>query len=366
MTTFDIPLRQAVLPPAKALAPYLEQIDESRWYSNFGRLSRALEARLGEHFGVAPDNVLCTANGTEALILALSAVGADPGGVCVIPSFTFVATPAAVLNADMSPYFADVDQESWTLDQAAVQSALDRDERVSAVVPVSPFGSSLDTGAWDRFAARRDVAVIHDAAWAFDSLDLGDAPAMVSLHATKSLGCGEGGVLLCRDAAFVDEARQRANFGLAADRTAHRRGRNAKMSEYAAAVGLAAMDAWPDRRAAALEMAAAYLEHLTALDFAAPVPGFGQWAGATCPVRLARPVAHKLPAAMAEQGIEVRAWWGTPCHRHAAFSAYRAGPLAVTDLLAASVINLPFSPTLTRSDIERVCDALDTSYRAVR
>ena len=111
----DLALFRPRLPPASAILPYLKAIDSARWYSNSGPLVSSLKERLADYFGVPAGGVVTVANGTLGLELALQAVGARPGTLCMMPSWTFAATPAAAIRAGLTPWFVDVDAASWAL-----------------------------------------------------------------------------------------------------------------------------------------------------------------------------------------------------------------------------------------------------------
>ena len=228
------------LPDADQLRPYLDEIDRSGQYTNFGPLLRRFERRLAERFHVADEGVACVSNGTTGLALALRASAIPEARLCVMPAWTFVATAHAARMAGLEPYFVDVDPDSWSLTPAAALAAAVRAPGpVGAVLPVSPLGAPVDVEAWDAFHAETGLPVVIDAAGGFDGARPGAAPMMISLHATKVFGVGEGGIVVSTDGALVAEIRRRANFGFGSGRVATTEGTNAKMSEYPAALGLA-------------------------------------------------------------------------------------------------------------------------------
>lgn len=353
-------LRRPKLPVAHKILPYLEEIDATRWYTNFGPLTTRFRARLAAELGLADDELLLLANGTVALEFALRDVGARPGDLCAMPSFTFPATAAAALSVGLVPWFIDVSPDSWSMDPAAVAAAVaDAPGNVGAVLPVSPFGAPIDADRWDRFQSATGIPVVADLAWAFDNAGIGRAPAMISLHATKAFGIGEGAILAWRDPDRIANLQRLSNFGLDGERHIAVSGTNAKLSEYAAAVGLAALDEWPERRQALRSLAAHYRNGLSGLPAAQLLPGLdGSWAPATMPVRLSSTNAEDVVARLADVEIEARAWWGRPCHEHGAYAALPRQELPVTAALSRTVINLPFSPDLTTEDIDRVVGAL--------
>lgn len=367
MTDGDwIPLRRPRLPAAEELLPYLRRIDASGRYSNFGPLCGELEGRLAAHVGTAEGTVATACSGTAGLTAALQGVARRDGRYCLMPSFTFPGTPAAAVAAGLEPRFADIDPDSLMLTPARAEAACGNRTDVAAVMPVSAFGAPLDVAGWEAFEARTGIPVVLDAAWCFDSLHPSRLPQVISLHATKVLGVGEGGAVVSTDEALIAEVRQRTNFGLDAERRIEFPAGNAKLPEYSAAVGHAALDAWPERRDRLAELHGRYGRAL------AGVPGIdrvftdtrGHWVTATVAVVLSPgwPAADAV-AALAGRGVEARTWWGEPCHRQPAYRGHAGGPMPATDNAAASVLNLPLSDGMVDADVDRVCEALRTAGR---
>jgi dTDP-4-amino-4,6-dideoxygalactose transaminase len=354
------------LPDAEALLPYLRRIDDARWYTNFGPLLRLFEQRLSDLLAAGPDEIVCVANGTMGLVLALRSRDPAPGALCVMPSWTFEATPAAACMTGLVPCFLDVDAETWALDPQVVEAWLpEAPGPVGAVVPVSPFGAPIDTAAWDAFSERTGIAVVIDAAAGFDSVTIGRSPTVISLHATKAFGIGEGGLVASTEHLTVTRIRRLSNFGFAPGRQMVGVGVNAKMSEYAAAVGLAALESWPAQRRAYLRLAQTYVGLFRDAPRVRTAPGFaaGQ-VQPTCNIDLGRPIAEAVIDDLEKSGIEARRWWGRGCHRHGPFARYPRTPLPVTERLGDSVVGLPFYPTLTAYRIRRVHDAVRAALSA--
>ena len=113
------------------------------------------------------------------------------------------------------------------------------------------------------FRSRTGIPVIMDAAAGFDTAVLSPIPTIVSLHATKALGCGEGGFVMSTDKELISRITGRSNFGFMSRREAMSVGTNAKMSEYHAAVGLSALDEWPKTRATLMKIAKNYRTRLS-------------------------------------------------------------------------------------------------------
>ena len=355
---------QPCMPDLAALSPYLRRIDEAGWYSNFGPLVTGLEQRLAARFR-RPTAIATLANGTLGLTLGLQAMGLRPGGLCAVPSWTFVATVHAVLQAGLTPWFVDVDPETWMLDPVHLQSRLaGAPAEVVAAIPVSAFGRMPDLNTWAAFRARTGVQVLVDAAAAFDAVDVAPVPVMVSLHATKVLGVGEGGFVACEDGDLIQAIRERTSFGFRGTREAMVAATNAKMSEYAAAVGMAALDLWPTTRrryAAAAQRLRMALVDTPDVSFQR---GWGTaWVSSTCVVGLAEGSAGRAEAALARAGLDTRRWWGDGCHRCAAFADLPCDDLRVTERLAGASLGAPYSAAMAPADIDRVAGALRSAAR---
>lgn len=349
------PVAKPLLPSAERVLPYLREIDGERRYANHGPLVRRLEARLSERFG-APDAVTLLASGTAALTMILESLEVPPGRACIIPAWTFAATAHAAVQAGLIPWFVDVDPRDGALAPEAARALVAHAPvPVGAVIAVAPFGLPADLEGWVAFRDRTGIPVVLDAAAGFDAVRASAIPTAVSLHATKVLGIGEGGLALWDDAAGVTAIRRRANFGFAGSREATSGGTNAKLSEYAAAVGLAALDGWPAARADFQRVAREYRAAFAAVPEVAFQPGYGRmWIAATTIVRLPSNRLAAVEDALAEGGFGSRRWWGDGLTSHRAFAAYPAMPLPVTSQLASTTLGLPCWRDLPTSEIERI------------
>lgn len=353
-----VPVMRPKLPVAERVATYMREIDGTRIYSNFGPLARKMEARLAQRFGVKPESVCSVSNATVGLAIALIAQNPQPGTLCILPAWTFAATPHAVTQAGLVPYFVDVDPETWALDPDQLAEVVaSAPGKVGAVMPVAPFGRPIDVPAWDRFRGRTGIPVVIDAAAAFDSLQPGLVPSVVSLHATKVLGLGEGGCIVSRDVELIQDLRARCNFGFFQSRESRVTATNAKLSEYHAAVGLAALDEWELARKEWMAVAHEYQRAFKSSNRVRLQSGFGtSWIAATCVVEVADAGADRVEEALAAEKIETRRWWGRGAHDHPATRHMPRGPLIATEALAQSTIGLPFYRDLEPSIIERIAD----------
>jgi dTDP-4-amino-4,6-dideoxygalactose transaminase len=344
-----------LLPGASALAPYLERIDSARIYSNWGPLTEELSVRLGLRLGVQPGQVAVLSTGTAALQAAIETVG-HAGDTWSVPSWTFVATAHAVDQSRRRPHFVDIDEATWSVPVA-------EDGRFHGAVVVAPFGDRPDVGQW----AAHSTPTLFDAASCFDACqgigaDLGPRSAlMLSLHATKTLPAGAGGVLIGPDD-WMLEVRKWANFGIDEARSVAGPGTNAKMSEYHAAIALASLDQWEHTRKGWAEVNAAAVEISERFGLRAQPALRRGFVTTTWVVELGDADAKlRLKRSCDAAGVDHRDWWGAGVAENPYFRQHPRDRLSSSHDLAARTLGLPMSLQMTEHDLERVAAAIGSS-----
>lgn len=362
-----IPVYRPQLPTADRILPYLRQIDANRVYTNHGPLTCELQDRLSDHFRLPLGGVACTNSGTSAIfcaIIAAAGLASDSRPWALVPGLTFSATAAAVEHAGYRPYLVDVDPDTWMLDpeHIAGHPMLDR---VGLVVPVAPFGRPVPVRPWQDFRARTRVPVVIDAAASFQNIadapgaHLGDLPVCISFHATKSFGTGEGGCVAATDPDLIVKVMQALNFGFLDRRESSSPGTNGKMSEYHAAVGLAELEGWADKRQAFDRVAETYRHMLAGRGHSgrfigAPDIGCNY---ALFPCRTADEVGA-VHDSLRRGSIDFRHWYGAGLQGQSYYARCRQDRLDVTQALASTLVGIPMAPDLSPSAVARVCDAL--------
>jgi len=223
------------LPTVEQVRPWLEAMDASHTFSNFGPLVRELETRHAQRLRVAPEQVVSIANATLGL---MGAVAQSQATNWVVPAFTFPASAHAVLAANKDLEFRDINPDTWLLETGDVVGN-------SGIMPVMPFGASIDLAPWLNY---KHVVIDAAASLGARHVDLSDLPqswvVVFSLHATKVLPAGEGGLAVFGDIDSARDFRAWTNFGFAGTRMSRMPSINAKMSEITAAYGLASLDNW--------------------------------------------------------------------------------------------------------------------------
>ena len=184
----------------------------------------------------------------------------------MMPAYTFIASAHAVCNAGLSPFLVEVDPATLMLTPQIARSALAQaPERPAAILVVSAFGAPPDFDAWADFEKEIGIPVVFDAAAAISAIPgrVRAQPVCVSLHATKCLGIGEGGAIFSSDETFLKRTAAMTGFGfMGISRVSEIRGGNFRISEYAAAVGLAALAEYPNKSDTYRSLSDSYLTRL--------------------------------------------------------------------------------------------------------
>lgn len=347
MQETEIPVLVPDMPQKGDLSDYLDKIDKSKKYSNSGPLHEELIFRLSNYFQV-PENCIClVSNATLGLVgsLICSEVRSE---FVELPSFTFAATPSSVISARFKPLFVDIDS-SYRMKPTGGNKL---------VIDVLPFGHKLRHANWyDSFSF-----CIIDAAASFDSLkgfgkEFNPSKTfslVVSLHATKLLGAGEGGIVVSNDPSLIRRIQEWSNFGFTSgvnERVSVTPGTNAKLSEYSCAVALASLDRWPMVRESYLRNLVRTREMTHEFGF---MPYETTELGTITPYWIIR---HELKTKIEDfqkgasvKRVGTRKWWSYGCHKMPAYSMVESTSLAETDYHAARYLGLPFHNFLTEHD----------------
>jgi dTDP-4-amino-4,6-dideoxygalactose transaminase len=356
-----IPLHIPDMPTHEALLPWLKQIDANRWYSNFGPLLKQFEAALLRFLQprcARPLSLLTTQSGTSAIALALRGLELPPDSPVLVPSLTFSGTALAIMNAGLRPVFADVDRHACLLTPAIACAALEK-HTIAAVVPVAAFGLRQDAAGWDQFQQETGLPIVMDAAGAMGDQAIGTRIHIAfSLHATKVISAGEGGLVVSADPDYLERLRSYAYFGLKGQTVAYQ-GDNQKLSEYAAAVGLASLARWPEKKAALHALRQHYLAQLP--GFSWPEGNAQSTSAICCTILPERLTANNVIAALREKAIETKQWYLPALHTHPLWQhSPRVDDLPHTQWLQTQLLGLPFHPFLSAEDKQRVVQALLT------
>jgi dTDP-4-amino-4,6-dideoxygalactose transaminase len=322
-----------------------------------GEEVRAFEAEFAAHLGVA--HAVGVANGTDAIVLALRALGVGPGDDVVVPSFTFYASAEAIALTGARPVFCDVDPQTYCVTEDSVRAALT--PATKAVLVVHLFGNVAPVAEIEALG----VPVVEDAAQAAGSTGERGRPgalgtlATFSFYPSKNLPAfGDGGAVTTRDTDLAERLRMLRFHGSRDKRTFELVGHNSRLDELQAGilrVLLPHLDAWSDgRRAAARAYAAAGLGELVALP--EPTPG-------SSPAWHLYVVRHERADALLESlnaaGIGARAYYRVPVHAQPAMREFApAVQLPGTEEAARTNLAIPMSPVLGPPEAAEVVAAM--------
>ncbi len=353
-----INVARSSMPPFEEYVNEIRGLWDSRWLTNNGEKALALEAALRTFLGVP--HVVLFSNGHLALEAVLRVSGLS--GEVITTPFTFASTTHALVRTGLSPVFADVRPDDYTLDPAQIEALIT--ERTSAILPVHVYGHFCDVEAIDAIAEKHGLKVIYDAAHVFggtlagqSAAAFGDA-AMFSFHATKVFHTIEGGAVACRSAELAEKLRLERNFGITGPETTVAVGGNAKMNEFQAAMGLCNLRHLSGDIQARRRVCAAYRARLSGVPGITLPPEREGDNFAYFPVVFeGYPVGRdEVFSALAAQGVNARKYFYPLT---SAFGCYagRFDPdrTPVARRVSENVLTLPLYAELGEADVDRIC-----------
>ncbi|OFZ07210.1 MAG: transcriptional regulator [Bacteroidetes bacterium RIFCSPHIGHO2_02_FULL_44_7] len=340
---------------------------ESAQFIN-GTEVKAFQEELEAYLGVK--HVIPCANGTDALQIALMAIGAKPGDEVITPSFTFIATTEVIALLGLKPVFVDVDVDTFCMDTKQLEAAVTN--KTIAIVPVHLYGQSANMEEIMAVADKHGITVIEDNAQAIGSdYHFSDGRAdqksgtigqigCTSFFPSKNLGCyGDGGAIFTNDDALAAEMRMIVNHGQSKRYYHDRIGVNSRLDSIQAAVlriKLCHLDEYIDAR----RKVADHYDQF-----------FAQFPGIKTPVRgkASQHVFHQytlvldgidrdaLNAYLAEKDIPSMIYYPVPGHKQKMFEAFGSAgtELPVTDWLTERVLSLPIHTEMDQEQLDYIC-----------
>ncbi len=358
MDPVRFPFLRPSLPSPEQWIRYLDPAYAARQYTNFGPVNQLFERQLEKFAAIPVRRAVTCANATVGLSAVLMGLGVK--GRVALPSFTFPATLYSVLISGCYPVICDVDPRTWELSPAIVESALAR-HKIEAVISVRAFGLCRDLQPVAQVCESARIPLVVDAAAALGgNISPGVATGgqgtaeVFSLHATKVLGIGEGGVVFCHpdDAARFGRA---LNFGLGG--SGFSRALNGKLSEFAAAIGLAVLDSATDAIAARTSAAQRYLDFFRTVNQVVTPdnPGSPTWQCFPALFPDGTDLALVLEAAR-RRGLELRRYYRPALHQFVPRDCAILDSAPVADALAERMVCFPVYPAMSEEDQEEILE----------
>lgn len=366
---------------------HVNEVLKAGWLSP-GPKVEAFERAAAEYLGVP--YAVAVASGTKGLRLALSALGVKPGQEVITSPFTFIATVEAIQQAGARPVFADIDPMTLNLSASAVGRAIGR--RTAAVIPVDIAGQPADYGTLRGLCRSNSLLLISDSAHAFGATYRGRPLAgwtdatVYSFYATKNLTAGEGGMVVTRRKRLADRIRLLSRHGMTA--TAYQRrstmkatydviaaGTKGNLSEIHAAVGLGQLAVFDREQRQRRKLVRRYRRNLSHLTGEVTFPFESVESESSWHLLIVKLNLRRL-AIGRDRFIDLMARRGIECgvHYRPVFqlSHYRR----TLNLSAASfpnaaaagrcVVSLPLHPRLKISQVDYICEAVETLLRRHR
>ena len=324
-----------------------------------------LEEKLADYTGAA--HCISVANGTDALQIALMALGVGPGDEVITPGFSYIATAEAAVVLGAKVVYVDIDPVTYNIDPALLEAAIT--PRTKAIIPVSLYGQPADFDAINAIAEQHDLPVIEDAAQSFGASYKGrkscnlSTIACTSFFPSKPLGCyGDGGAIFTSDPNFGHVMRQIARHGQEKRYYHVRVGVNSRLDTLQAAILQPKLTILDDEIAARQTVADLYAERLGDINLTPPQIGADNvcaWAQYTVRV----PNRAMVQAAMRDARIPTAVHYPMPLNRQPAVADPNA-ELPHGDKAAEEVISLPMHPYMSTADVDKVVATLREAVRS--
>jgi perosamine synthetase len=320
---------------------------------------RELEEAFAAFIGV--QHAVATSSGTTALHLALLGYGVGEGDEVITVPFTFIASANSILYTGARPVFVDIDERDFTMDVAQLEAAIT--PRTRAIMPVSLYGQPARMDEIAEIADRHGLAVVEDACQAHGAT-IGDrrsgtwGAGTFSFYPTKNMTTGEGGMLTTDDGALADRVRLLREHGMKVRYHHDVVGYNFRMTDLAAAIGLAQLPKLDGHNARRRAIAARYDAELRAVGTPHVRDGvthvYHQYT-----IRV--PQRDAFADALRERGVGSAIYYPIPVHRQKPFLALGYGDVSypVTDRLTEEVLSIPVHPSLTDEEVSTVIAAVN-------
>lgn len=354
---FRIPFVNPTLPPLEEYELAVKKIFSSGHITNGGPFVKKLEGELSDRFRV--DQTILVSNATIGLLLCIKALE-----ICrpiLTTPFSFVATSSAIAWSNLEVRYSDINQQSYNLDLDLLPE-ISKD--IGGIIPVHTFGNPCDTEIIKKFADKRSIPVIYDAAHAFDVRDAygksilgaGDV-SVVSFHATKLFHTVEGGAIFTNDTKLAEKIRQIQNFGINGAEITEI-GINGKMSDFHAAMGLALLphiDRIKRDRAAIFHSYKRSL--LSVCDFQHWKPGIEN-NYAYCPVLFKdENDCLRILSKLSDHGIQARRYFHPSLNTVSCLSNGQVS-MPISENIADRILCLPNYPGMTEQDTNEIINII--------
>lgn len=362
------------------LDEYMKEISElwdTHWLTNMGVKHKQLEKDLADYLNVKKENIALFVNGHQALECIIEAmdlgneenVWGEPKNEVITTPFTFASTTHAIVRKGLKPVFCDIKPDDFTIDENKIEELIT--DRTCAIVPVHVYGNICNVEKIEEIAKKHNLKVIYDAAHAFgvikdgvSSAEFGDA-SMFSFHATKVFNTIEGGAVTFKDASLKKILNQWKNFGITGQESVEFVGGNAKMNEFAAAMGICNLRHLDDeilKRKKVEEKYRSMLEDIEGIQMN-PVVENVKSNYAYFPIIFNEEILgvtrDDVFEALAENGIGVRKYFYPLVSEYDCYRGlFDSKETPVALMMSLRVLTLPLYADLQLEEVEKICKVI--------
>lgn len=356
---------------------YFEEVMDlwdTHWITNMGPKHNRLEEMLSEYLDIEKENIALFVNGHQALECIIEAfeLGTEKNNKgelnneVITTPFTFVSTTNAIVRKGLKPIFCDIKESDYTIDENKIESLIT--DKTCAIIPVHVYGNVCNVEAIEKIAEKYDLKVIYDAAHAFgvkkegvSCASYGDA-SIYSFHATKVFNTIEGGAVVFKDREMKHTLNNWKNFGITDPEHVEYIGGNAKMNEFAAAMGICNLRHIDDNIKKRKIIYDKYIERLSDID-GLSLNKVNEYESnyAYFPIRIDKinVSRDKLFEELEKNDIYSRKYFYPLTSQYDCYKDKFDSSLTPVALkIAKQILTLPIYPDLALDDVDRICDII--------
>ncbi len=323
-----------------------------------GKKVAELEEKFASYCGT--EHGIAVGNGTQALHIALLAMGIGKGDEVITSPFSFVASATSILFTKAKPVFADIDPKTFNITPEAIEKAIT--PRTKAIMPVHIFGLAADMPKINKLATHHGLKVLEDSCQAHGASingkvtgSFGDAGTF-SFYPTKNMTTGEGGMITTNSDELADTARKLRNHGMADRYVYEFLGYNFRMTDIAAAIGIVQLDKLDAMTEARIKNASILSEGLAAKGIEVPyVPENYRHVFHQYTIRVQD--RDNLAQQLRDKGVGSGVYYPKPLHKFDLLADYGRKGLDNSEEAAKEVLSLPVHPGLSQADLETIIGA---------
>lgn len=320
------------------------------------------ESRMAEYLGV--EHAVSVSSGTDAISLALKALGVGSGDSVIVPDFTFFATVEAVSIVGATPVFVDIDPIDFNIDVSKIESEIRADTK--AILPVHLFGAPANLDPILELAAEKGIAVVEDTAQAFGAR-IGESYAgsigntgCFSFYPTKVIGAfGDGGLVTTNDIQIADRLKLLRNHGVTGPNVHSLIGSTSRLDCVQATLLLIKMNSIDEKIRIRHEISNIYFEQLEGLDLELPRQQ-SETTHAYNIFTIRSRLRDDIAEALKNHGIGFQIYYPLPLHKQQPYQHLGYSDTAFPESMRAAdeVISLPLYPEMPRSHVDRICTVI--------